>query len=158
MFFLRPSLSVRQIWQLNFPRYVRWHHPKVGRDPWFGMQVFLSSEYYSILFFSGWQKHLRFSRLTTWEKAGFHRVNHKKMGAMPCPKRSQVLLPPWKEYDRFYRVPIKSLLRVQITLANVYLPIFLICNIPSWAVFLIEYDNFQNRYKSRNWSKRAFFN
>ena len=44
--FLRPSLSVRQIWQLNFPRYVGWHHPRVGRDPWFGMQVFLSSEYY----------------------------------------------------------------------------------------------------------------
>ena len=44
--FLRPSLSVRQIWQLNFPRYVGWHHPRVGRDPWFGMQVFLSSEYH----------------------------------------------------------------------------------------------------------------
>ena len=35
------------------------------------------------LFFSGWQKHLRFSRVATWKKAGFHKVNQKKMGAMP---------------------------------------------------------------------------
>ena len=32
--------------------------------------------------FSGWQKHLRFSRVATLEKAGFHKVNQKKMGAM----------------------------------------------------------------------------
>ena len=32
----------------------------------------------STLFFSGWQKHLRFSRVATWEKAGFHKVNQKK--------------------------------------------------------------------------------
>ena len=34
-------------------------------------------------FFSEWQKHLRFSSLATWEKAGFPKVNQKKMGAMP---------------------------------------------------------------------------
>ena len=37
----------------------------------------------STLFFSGRQKHLRFSGVATWEKAGFHKVNQKKMGAMP---------------------------------------------------------------------------
>ena len=28
--------------------------------------------------FSGWQKHLIFSRVATWKKAGFHKVNRKK--------------------------------------------------------------------------------
>ena len=37
----------------------------------------------STLFFSEWQKHLIFARVATWEKAGFHKVNQKKMGAMP---------------------------------------------------------------------------
>ena len=34
----------------------------------------------STLSFSGWQKHLSFSRVATWEKAGFHKVNQKKNG------------------------------------------------------------------------------
>ena len=33
---------------------------------------------------------------------------------MPCPRKSQVRLPPWKKKGRFYRVPSRSLLRVQI--------------------------------------------
>ena len=28
--------------------------------------------------FSGWRKHLRFCRVATWEKAGFHKVNQEK--------------------------------------------------------------------------------
>ena len=37
---------------------------------------------------------------------------------MPWPRKSHVLLPHWKKCGRFYRVPLKSLLRLQIKRAN----------------------------------------
>ena len=53
------------------------NNPLFNLHPW---KWFEGYPVKSTPFFSGWQKHLRFSRVTTWEKAGFHKVNQKKNG------------------------------------------------------------------------------
>ena len=45
-----------------------------------------------------------FSRVATWEKAGFYNVNQKEK-RVPCPKKFQVLLPPWKNRVDFTGYP-----------------------------------------------------
>ena len=57
----------------------------------------------------------------------------------PCPRKSQVLLPPWKKPGRFYRVPFKSLLRVQIKRATIFKHRTKIFNSKLWRICFKKY-------------------
>ena len=105
----------------------------------------------SILFFQGGK--------STWDFLGhgshFFLIYLKKSSffAICHPKKHQVLLPAWKKLSRFYRVPIKSLPRVQIKWMNIpNIKIFscFVCHVwPKHFRFVFKY-NHQNHTKIRS--------